>query len=180
LCDDSDPSVALAAVTALGRIGGDPIPLLPILARYLDESSPNVRAAAEAVTAIGEAAAPLAVLLPPLLDMPDPQGWRQLAVAEAAWRSTGRPDAAIPVFASVWHRSLRTRPRIADRLREMTDIDPAMLAEVRAEAALRRRHTASRTTSASNDIAVDEALLRACAAILGRAASGDGADPRSE
>ncbi|MBE1485249.1 PBS lyase [Plantactinospora soyae] len=163
LLDAPERGLALATVSALYRITGDPVPVLPVLGRFLDGDQYDVTAAAVEIAEIGPAAAGHLPRLRVLLAGPDPHGWLHLRVAQALWRVAGDADAVLPVLAALWDRNQYTRTTVATIWAEIGPPAAAALPLLRAEQARPRRHTARDSGSGSSQVTEDEELLRVMA-----------------
>ncbi|WP_173071000.1 PBS lyase [Phytohabitans houttuyneae] len=168
LLDHRDAATEIAAASALWQVTGDPDAVLPTLTRHLAAGG-RVAAAAEAVAALGPAAEVLAPRLRKLAKARDANGWTSLHAAWALWRATGDADVAVPALTAAWTANVYVREPAARHLAEMGPAAAPAVPLIRAEVARRRRHTASDNGWSSDQVRSDEALLRACAAVLSAA-----------
>ncbi|MBF9133849.1 PBS lyase [Plantactinospora sp. S1510] len=163
LLDAPERRLALAAVSALYRITGDPAPVLPVLGRFLDATGYDATAAADEIAEIGPAAAGHLPRLGALLAEPDPHGWLHLSAARALWRVAGDADAVLPVLTGLWDRNPYTRTAVATIWAEIGQPAGAALPLLRAEQARPRRHTARDNGWSDSQVTEDEELLRVMA-----------------
>lgn len=91
----TDDELAAAAAVTIARLTGDPVIALRLLAHRLAENGRRLEEAGR----LGDAAAPVLPLVECYLD--DDYDWTRLDAAEAHWRITGEPSAALPVLTAL-------------------------------------------------------------------------------
>ncbi|MEU2053068.1 HEAT repeat domain-containing protein [Streptomyces bungoensis] len=157
---------AAAAAGALWSADGDLSLVLPALLRELAQDDPGRRrAAAGHLGGMGPAARAALPELRRLAASGPPRD--RTSAASALWRITGDPEPVLPVLRTAWTDSPRTRGPVARCLAAMGRAAAPLRDLMAAELASPRRHTArARGYDGPPDIPGDEALLRACAAVL--------------
>ncbi|MFE7531717.1 hypothetical protein ACFU7Y_39360 [Kitasatospora sp. NPDC057542] len=121
-----DDDLATAATVTAARLTGDPKTALHRLTPRLADSGRQLEEAGR----LGSAAAPLLPLVERYLDSGD--GWTRLHAAEAHWRITGDPSAALPVLAALVNPSLPVGLRALQALHRIgppypPDLQPHLL-----------------------------------------------------
>ncbi|MFD7452819.1 HEAT repeat domain-containing protein [Kitasatospora sp. NPDC059827] len=158
LTDADDPQLRVAAVTALWHIEGDPDDAVPQLTALLDTDSH------QAADVLGRIGAPAAAALPRLRQLLDAgHAWTRTHAAAAIHDIAGPAEAAVvlPVLLRGWESNDSTARHVLECLQRMGPAAAPALPRVRAELALTRR-----SGGFFDGIEYDEALLRACRAVI--------------
>ncbi|MFE3875870.1 hypothetical protein ACFXPX_15915 [Kitasatospora sp. NPDC059146] len=158
LTDADDPQLRFAAVTALWHIEGDPADAVPQRTALVDTDSHQ---AADALGRIGASAAAALPRLRQLLDAG--HAWTRTHAAAAIHDIAGPAEAAVvlPVLLRGWESNDSTARHVLECLQRMGPAAAPALPRVRAELALTRR-----SGGFCDGIEYDEALLRACRAVI--------------
>ncbi|MGC5360902.1 PBS lyase [Streptomyces sp. DT24] len=154
---------ATEAAEALWAVTGDAEAVLPVLVEGLGAGQAHDRrAAASALGALGERAAPAAPRLRALLW--HDELWLRVDAAIALWEVTGKTAETVPVLLAAWERNRHVRVRVAGCLARMghaaAGSDAAQV--LRAELVSVRRHNAMDGGYGSHDTYEDEKLLALC------------------
>ncbi|MFF4817138.1 HEAT repeat domain-containing protein [Kitasatospora sp. NPDC001309] len=153
LADADDPQLRFA-----GHTERDPADAVPRLTALLDTDSH------EAADALGRIGAPAAAALPRLRQLLDAgHAWTRTHAAAAIHDIAGPAEAAVvlPVLLRGWESNDSTARHVLECLQRMGPAAAPALPRVRAELALTRR-----SGGFFDGIEYDEALLRACRAVI--------------
>ncbi|MFF7811680.1 HEAT repeat domain-containing protein [Streptomyces sp. NPDC007945] len=161
-------AVSAAAARALWAVEGDADAVVPVLLRWLRPGSSGTDrcAAAQALGAIGPAAAEAARALRPGLTSRDL--WERVRCATALWRVSGETERTLPVLLAAWEENRHARVEIVECFAEMGPAASAAQLPILTELTRRRRHNAREGASGSHDVHHDEKLLTLCRAALSR------------
>ncbi|MFI8960832.1 PBS lyase [Streptomyces sp. NPDC053493] len=165
LASDS-AAVSSMAARAVWSLDGSIAEALGALDRWLRPGASCAEwcAAAQALGAIGPAAAPAAPALRAGLGSRDL--WVRVRSAAALWRVAGDAAAVLPALLEAWEENRHARVAVAECLAEMGPAAAEAGPAIRAELSRRRRHNAREDGAGSHDVHDDEKLLTLCRAAL--------------
>jgi hypothetical protein len=109
------------------------------------------------------------------LDDLDPKAWTSVRAADAVYRITGDPGAAIPVLRNAWTRNMHTRRHIAAMCADLGAEGRPLHDLVEAELATVHRYNARLGTWSDSSVREDEEVLRLCRTALGAVPTGQAA-----
>ncbi|MEU6089935.1 HEAT repeat domain-containing protein [Streptomyces sp. NPDC047085] len=157
---------AVVAAGALWSAEREAAAVLPVLRRELLRGEPDDRRLAAAQ--LGRLGPAARAALPDLRRSAGSGPAEERASAACAlWHIGHDPDPVLPVFRSAWTEDPRTRGPIARCLADMGPAAAPLRDLIRTELATVRRHTAGEGGhGGSRAIPEDEALLKACRALL--------------